>query len=154
MTEKEARKEKLGSAQRWNVVIAIALILVVTLFGWGKDEMPVTYQFGEAGMTVTGPEDAPFAVELSYKDIISVSEAGELDTGDNLTGVCTDKCWFGTWKNEAYGEYTLCALPSVSQYIVLETTDGVVVCNYQSADATRSLYTALVEWLEEKQQEG
>lgn len=49
------------------------------------------------------------------------------------------------------GEYTLCASPSVSDYIVLQTADGILVFNYESVDMTQHVCTALAELIAEQQ---
>lgn len=154
MMERKPRREKLGSAQRRDIILAVLIIIAFTIFYSFHNVVPVTLEVGEESMTLTGPKDAPFAVEIAYRDILSVTQTDALDIGTNLSGLNTDQCWFGVWRNSAYGEYTLCASPSVPRYIVLETENGVIVCNYNNEDATQNLYTALVDWLAEKQEGG
>lgn len=154
MAEQEQRKKKLGAAQRRDIILAAAVILTVIIIQWINRTDPILFQFGDNSMTITCPADTALSVELSYRNILSVTETDTLDPGTNLSGVSTDKCWFGVWQNSAYGQYTLCATPSVSRFIVLETAEGFVVCNYESDDSTQGLYKGLVELLEAKRQEG
>lgn len=145
------RPRKWNSAQWRNWIFILILIVCVTVFYGMKGSETVNFAFEEDGVTLTGPKDAPFSVTIDYDDISSVSEITELDAGDKLTGVDTDRCRFGTWKNETWGEYTLCIIPKCADYIVFETADGVVVCNYENEDSTQHLYTAILELLETKQ---
>lgn len=136
---------------RREFIIFIAIVVGFSLFSLRNRDSWITLNFGDDSMTLTGPDDAPFVVEISYQDILSVQKVTSLDLGENLTGIDTEKCLFGTWKNDSYGEYTLCASPSVSDYIVLETDCGITVFNYESEDMTEHLYTALAELIDEQQ---
>lgn len=147
------RPSKMSAAQRRNGrnVLIIAIILVgVTAFSLFHGGEAMELGFEDDKMTITDPEGAPFVVTISYRDIRSVSErspADALELGACQEGLDTSRCRFGTWSNDAYGDYTLCASPRVSSYIVLETAPGVVVFNYESDDSTHHLYLALVDLL-------
>ena len=141
---------RMNSSQKRNIVFVLLVLVIFSFFYWRSHVEPVTWTFDENSVTLAAP-DGKLSTVIAYQDIHSVSEVAGLDVGTNLTGICTDQCWFGTWRNDAYGEYTLCASPAVSDYIVLYTTNGIVVCNYESADATSHLYTALLELLDAKQ---
>lgn len=56
----------------------------------------------------------------------------------------------GKWENEAYGVYSLYAWAKVSDCIVLETSGGYILCNFESNDATAHLCTAIQELLANK----
>lgn len=142
---------KMSSAQKRNIVAGLLVLVIFSFFYWRSHIEPVVWKFDESCMTLTAP-DGELSVTVAYQDINLVSEITELDAGTNLTGICTDQCWFGTWQNDMYGDYTLCASPLFAGYIVLDTKNGVIVCNYESADATAHLYTALLELLETKQE--
>lgn len=146
----QTKADRSSSKSRMNFLFTIVILVVFSFYYFSNHVVPVTFQYEEDRMILTGPSGAPFSVELKYEEILSVSEITELETGTNLSGINTEQCWFGTWENDCYGTYTLCASPSFSDYIVLETADGVVVCNYESADATQHMYTALLELLEAK----
>lgn len=141
---------RMSAAQRRNI-LAIAIIFVgVTAFSLFRGAKPMQLAFLDDEMTITGPENAPFVVTIPYQDIRSVSEwdsADSLEPGFCREGLDTSRCRFGTWCNDAFGDYTLCASPGISNYIVLETADGVVAFNYESADSTHHLYLALADLL-------
>lgn len=139
---------KMSVSQRRDLIVAIFILAAVTIFACFQQADGIGLQFGDDGIILTGPEEAEFTVEVKYADILSISEADGMDVGTNLSGICTKQCWYGRWRNDTFGEYTLCAQPFIGRYIVLETTKGVVVCNYESKDTTRGLYTALLGELE------
>lgn len=130
------------------VLCTAAVVIVFCILEYVFNVAAVTYDYGESGVTLTGPSDAPFSVTVRYEDISSVSEITELEIGTNLSGMNADDCWFGIWQNQTYGEYTLCAYPKTSSYVVLETADGTIVCNGKNVDATRNVYLTLLEKLE------
>lgn len=148
MSEEMPRKR---GAQWRNLIFLLIVLVVFGGFRIFNHVEPVTLQFEDDYMTLTGPEGAPFVVTVQYQEIHSISEITELDLGTYLTGLNTEKCWFGTWHNDAYGDYTLCASPAFSDYIVLETANGVIVFNYESADATQHFYPAMQELLDSYQ---
>lgn len=141
---------KMNTAQRRNILFIAIIFLGVTAFSLFRGGEPMELAFNDDEMTITGPDGAPFAVTIPYQDIQSVFESdplNALELGVRLEGLDTDRCRFGTWHNDAYGDYTLCASPRVSNYIVLETAGGVVAFNYENADSTHHLYLALVDLL-------
>ena len=140
--------------QRLNIAVIIIIFAGVTIYTLFHPSTAFGLAFGDDSMTITGPDGAPFAVTVSYEDILSVSQTDSLEIGTRLEGLSTDSCRFGTWENESYGSYTLCAVPSISNYIVLETREGMVAFNYESADTTSRLYAALLDLLEDHGQEA
>lgn len=144
------RPSKMSTAQRRNVLIVAIIFVGVTAFSLFRGGKPMELAFNDDEMTITGPDGAPFVVTIPYQDIQSVSESGTLELGIQLEGLDTGRCRFGTWRNDAYGDYTLCASPRISSYIVLETADGVVAFNYESADSTHHLYLAFVDLLRDR----
>ena len=141
---------KYSTAQRWNIAVALIIFILVTAFYLFRSAEPMKLGFEEDHMTITGPSGAPFVVTVDYQDILSVSEADTLDPGVRLEGLDTERCRFGSWQNDAYGNYTLCVSPAFPNHIVLETVNGIVAFNYESADSTQHLYSALVEMLRER----
>lgn len=138
---------KMSAAQRRSLLIAAVIFVGVTAFSLFRSGEPMELAFRDDEMTITGPEGAPFAVAIPYQDIRSVSESKAPDPGVCLEGLDTERCRFGVWRNDAYGDYTLCASPHISSYIVLKTADGVVAFNYENDDSTHHLYLALVDLL-------
>ncbi len=141
------RPSSFTTAQRRNIIIIAIIFVGVTALSLFRNTNPMELDFGDDHMTITGPESAPFTVTVQYQDILSVSEADIPDPGICLEGLDTQRCRFGFWQNDTYGEYTLCDSPAFQDHIVLETADGIVAFNYESDDSTHHLCQALVELL-------
>lgn len=144
------KPQGVWSAHRREIIAALVVIVLFTMFAgqWKPDGME--FDFGETQMTITGPEGAPAPVTLAYTDICAISLRSNLELGSREEGLDNSSCRFGTWRNEEFGRYTLCAGPELPEYIVLETKQGYVAFNYQDTDATAHLHKALVELLESK----
>lgn len=146
------RASNVRSQKTHRAFLTIIVVVVFCVFDFiSKQSASIAYTYGESALTISGPSDAPSPVEVEYEDIRSVSEITELDAGTNLDGLCTDQCWFGTWQNEAYGDYTLCAYPNASGYVVLETAEGIIICSDENASKTQKIYTTLQDKLESGQ---
>lgn len=140
--------DNIRSHKTRRALLTIIVVVGFCVFDFFSKGSSIAYTYGENALTIAGPSDTSASVTVEYEDILSVSEVTELDPGTNLSGVCTDQLWFGSWQNQAYGEYLLCAYPNVSDYVVLETADGIVVCNDKSAAKTQKIHTSLLEHLE------
>ena len=84
--------------------------------------------------------------DISYKDILSVTETPALDPGRYVSGKQTKDYRFGVWKNDEFGEYKLCSYVGVERYIVVKTTTTSFVFNLESVDATDSFYKAFLNY--------
>ena len=146
----EQGPRSVWSTHRRELAAALILIVLFTLFTGYRKEQGVELQFGESQMTITGPGGAPAPIVLDYADIRAISQCTGLEIGTYESGLDTASCRFGTWRSNELGRYTLCAIPAVSEYMVLETAQGTVVFNYEDDDATVHLYPALVELLGSK----
>ena len=146
----EQKPRSIWSTYRREIVVALIIIVLFTLFAGRGRQQGVEFQFEESQMTIIGPSGAPEPVVVDYADIRSISHCTGLELGDCESGLDTASCRFGTWRSDELGRYALCALPSVSEYVVLETAQRTVVFNYEDDDATAHLYTALLELLESK----
>ena len=145
-------KRILSNAQVRNLLLLVIVIAVFCVFQMGRGSGVHSLQFDNENksMMLIAP-GGKTSVAIKYEDIKSVSEAASLDLGTCIDGIDTKKCRFGTWSNDAYGEYTLCISPKIKDYIVLETVHGIVVLNFESKDSTQHLYPALLDLLETHQ---
>ena len=132
------------------IIVALVIIFLFTVWMGSARNSGVEFQFGEEQMSILGPSGAPGPVVVDYTDILALYQRSGLELGSGESGLDTNKCRFGSWNNTEFGDYTLCAVPAASEYIVMETVQGTVVFNYQDDDATLHLYTALLELLESK----
>ena len=141
--------------QRRNIIFAVAIIVIVAIYYFFNNAgTPVLIQFDENSMTWVHPTDSSISMEIMYQDILSIDEASDVDVGQMVSGSKDDQFWFGIWENEKYGQYTLCASPQSSRYIVLNTVNGIVVFNYGDSATTQELYKALTELLKKENISG
>lgn len=150
MSLQSSQKQNAGKFR--NIVFVLILLIGFTVYQMNRNSNPVTYQFASSSVTLTGPDNAPAPVTVSYDTILSVYEITELELGECLSGMNNKTCQFGTWENDTFGTYTLCAYTPVTEYMVIQTTGGTVVCNFESADATQHMYTAFLDLLNAKEE--
>ena len=62
------------------------------------------------------------------------------------------RLYYGTFHNDVYGTYALCAVPSIRSAIEIRTKNGIILFNYESEKVTAALSTSLTEFVSEKQQ--
>jgi hypothetical protein len=139
----------LKKSQRINFIFIIIVLVIFTIYFRNTHTTAVTFDIGDTSITLEGPSGAPDPVTVPFSDILSISYLTEFDPGENVDGLSNSRCYFGTFQNDAYGTYTLCAYPKVKEYILMNTTDGVIVFNYDSTDSTGSFYTAFKDYLEQ-----
>lgn len=127
--------------------LVISVLLIAVLFGlfWKQNANSVSIQFQDDSMTLSAPESDAFTIDIAYGDISSMELVQDLDLGSCVDGTEEELRKNGMWENTAFGQYYLCIYTNIPQYIVLHTTDGVVVFNYESEDTTKKLYEAFVD---------
>lgn len=149
-TEEEknsVEKKKYASTKTRNrsVGFVAALLLVIgVLLVTGHIQVTVE----QDRVLIAGSYWPDRQVELA--DIQSLSYREEFKTGSRTGGLGTFKLSEGTFRNEEFGSYTLYAYNSCGEYIVLETSDRVVVVNGKTPEETRKLYEKIEQALNGK----
>lgn len=138
------------SGQIRNIIFIVILLAAATVYYFVHPSEPQGLSFGDEAMTVAAEGEPPYTIEVRYDDIEDLEQAKDLDLGQCLEGGETKRCRYGLWENDAFGQYRLCVWTGLTQYVVLDTAEGTVVCNYESDEATGSLYDALVKFLAER----
>jgi len=110
--------------------------LVVSLVG----DLSVSVRFGkDDAITLTGPGRS--SVSVLYSDIDSIELIPLPAPGEKAGGGSSRSWYWGTWKNEKYGEYSLFASKKSSKGILIRTSDGnVVIFNQESDSDTENTY--------------
>ena len=80
------------------------------------------------------------------------SNQSRLSTTTKVSGVQNRRLYYGTFHNDVYGTYALCAVPSIPSAIEIRTKNGIILFNYESEKVTAALSTSLTEFVSEKQQ--
>lgn len=148
------KKQKPGTNTLNNLIIIAILLIGYSVYYFTMHKTPIQYDFTDTSVTIYGRNPVAFATELPYEDILSVELASEFDPGTCIQGTEDKYILYGKWENESLGEYTLYAWASVTEYIILDTAEhGIIVCNYESNDATMHLAPALQELLDSKKED-
>ena len=137
------------SARAKNTIFMI-LVLVVFLIGtWVLGGTDTTPDFGDDALTVSGPQKFSFTVD--YDQIADLELVELTDPGALISGGENRSYYWGSWENDAWGAYTLCAAKKIDTAILLTTRDGeYLVFNYQDGDTTQSMLQMFRELLEHR----
>lgn len=145
----EDRRNRYGFYRR-NIIFALLVIAVFSVWYFTHRSETVSFDFQEDFFTVTGVNAETFQLRIPYETVSGMRLESGLDLGETEEGSNTGHCLYGRWKSGELGEYRLCVCSGVDEYIVLETDQGTVVCNYENEKDTRDLYTAMEDLLEER----
>lgn len=130
--------------------VCVLVAILVYLFSTRKEEINIAINDDSMSLSYSSGD----SFDISYKDILSVTEIQDLDLGKFVSGIETKHYKFGVWDNNEYGEYNLSIYANVLPYIMVETSNGIFILNLESEDATDSFYKAFVELLQTKRTEG
>lgn len=123
---------------------AIFMMVGIVLFT-GKIEITID----DNNMVIDGSYWADYNVTLSSID--SISNAETLDVGRRTNGLGSFKLLEGHFKNNEFGDYILYVYLKCDSYIVLDTSDGIVVINAVTPQETESLYKVLESAVSQRQ---
>jgi hypothetical protein len=134
--------------QKITRLFGICLLIGVIVYFLTKDVERISVSVQDDHLSLS--YSAGDSMTVRYEDILLVKEGQDLDLGRYVSGTETDKYRFGVWENEGFGNYSLCVYTDVAHYIAVETSNGMVIFNLESDDATDSFYEAFQEMLESK----
>ena len=82
--------------------------------------------------------------ELPLSEIQAVTYREDFETGSKSMGVNSLQLNEGTFQNKEFGEYTIYSYARCKDFVVMETTDGVLVINGKTPEETRTLYEKIL----------
>ena len=82
--------------------------------------------------------------ELLLSEIQAVTYREDFETGSKRMGVNSLQLNEGTFQNKEFGEYTIYSYARCKDFVVMETTDGVLVINGKTPEETRTLYEKIL----------
>ena len=125
-------------------------VLIVVLFFFLRGDNSIVLELQEDdAITVDGPQGTFFSVP--YEDLQSITLLDSFDRGECIDGGIKYKNAYGTWRCDAYGEYTLMIRTRVDTYIALTDKSGrTLVFNYESGEVTENLYELILSLLEQR----
>lgn len=129
-----------------NLIWLVVILAAFTIYSFASGGTSTYLSFEGDAITVTAPESYTHAV--NYDDIADVSLVDEFDAGTAVSGSENRRYYWGTWENNVWGEYTLCASKKIDNALVITTTSGDhLVVNYESESTTASLLELVNELL-------
>lgn len=140
--QKENKESKRKVWLSW--VVWILIILILSRFMSG--EQKVSAAVAEDGLSFK--TESGYASELKWDEISAIELQENFAWGTLVEGTDNSKEKSGTWRSDALGEYELIANAKVADCIVCFLDSGrIMVFNFESAESTESLFTAIQEKL-------
>lgn len=129
-----------------NIIWLVVVLVAFTIFSTVRGGTSTHFDFGEDKLTVNAPENYTYVV--NYDKIDSIEYVDQFDPGTVVSGNETRKYQWGTWKNELWGEYTLCVSKRIDNALLIYHSDGeLLVLNYESNETTETLLELFNELL-------
>lgn len=125
------------------VLFVVGVYLITKYVG----DFSTSVQFGRTdSVTISGPEKT--SVTVRYSDIESLELITVTDPGEVTDGGSGRRYYWGTWKNDAYGEYTMFVTKKASKAILIRTVSGkIIVFNQDDDVTTENMYSMFTELL-------
>lgn len=128
----------------------LALIIVLAAAIQARAKTSFGFDFQEQRMVISGPAKT-VPISVSYQSIRSVTLLDSYNTGIEISGISEDGLNYGRYRNDIYGEYSLCVVPSIPVAIEIRTDSDVIVFNYESMEITAALTRSLEDFISQKQ---
>jgi hypothetical protein len=128
-------------------LLVLGLMIYGLIHGFSPKSGGIEIDTGGDSMIISGP-DRSIVYRIKYGDIASMTLADSFERGQCVSGAGTKTYSYGTWTNDKFGDYSLCIQNKVRHCIIVETSYGVTVFNFESNNATDSFYTALIKLLQ------
>ncbi len=125
------------------ILVLVLLIMAANAFGFFKRDA-VSVKIEDDVFTVSYGEEP--LIRFGKEEVLSAEYLDGLDPGSAVRDLSEGNYLAGEWKNEAWGNYTLCVRQGVETFILLRTEDAVYVFNYVDEDTTEGICNALAAW--------
>ena len=137
----------MNSKQK-NLALVVLILVLVLFYIFSGGSVGISLDFGESELTLSASD---YDWLIPYEEIDSLALTDLPEPGTVIDGSETRTLCCGTWKNETYGEYTLCADPGIGKCIVIRMKTGdVYVINYENSDSTAQLHQMFTDLLRSK----
>ena len=130
-----------------HMLFAVGIMAIMLLFASYQSNNVVEVTFYEESVYVKAKRDM---MDVHYADIQSAELTAMAPSGDEVqSSFDDDTVRTGTWKNEAWGEYTACIDPDTGNCILLKIADGRTLVFSRKDDATtEELFSTLQTYLD------
>lgn len=124
------------------ILFLAAFTILSRLFGGAG----ITLDFDQDALTIGGPKK--FSIVVEYDSIDSLELVELTDAGTLISGGENRSYFWGTWENDTWGQYTLCAAKKVDTAILITTQDHeLIVFDDYSNDTTAEMFQMFTELL-------
>ena len=131
-----------------HILFAAALLLIMMLFAIRQSNNMVKVYFEDTQLEIVSSK---YTMTVGYDEILSAELVTAPDPGEKRDEDAWDDDLIrtGNWKNEAWGEYCVCADLDPTNCIVLHLDDGSTYVFSRKSNATnQELYEKLQEHLQ------
>lgn len=118
-------------------VIFLAVFYAVTAI---VGDFSTSVKFGQnEAVTISGPRKT--SVTVDYQDIDNIKLVAAGDPGEVVDGGSSRSYYWGTWKNDEYGEYQIFVTKKSSIAILIQTKSGdLILFNQPDDNTTRNTF--------------
>lgn len=131
-----------------NMFLTLLIPVLILLYIFFGGSVGISLDFGENELTISASD---YDWVIPYDEIESLELTDLPELGTVINGINNRTLCCGTWENETFGEYTLCADPRIETCIVIRMkSGGVYVLNYENSDSTKQLHQMFTDLLRSK----
>lgn len=130
-----------------NTFLTLLIPILILLYIFFGGSVGISLDFGEDALVISAEKQD---WNIPYEQIISLELTDAEDFGTLLNGTEKRTLHYGTYGNDPWGQYNLCIDPRIKTCIVIETTNGFFVLNYENEESTQQLYIMFTELLASK----
>ena len=126
----------------------LLIIAAFTLFYFFRGDYSLNPSFTGGVFTLDGPQGLTYTAK--FEDVAALKYINDMEPGETLSGGSRYGYRYGTYRNEPLGDYMLCSMSKLNDYIVVTDRDGnTLAFTADNAEATKNLYDAFLELLNE-----
>ena len=130
-----------------NTFLTLLIPLLILLYIFFGGSVGISLDFGEDALAISAEKQD---WNIPYDRIISLGLADVENFGTLLNGTEKRALHYGSYENDVWGQYNLCIDPRIETCIVIETSNGFFVLNYENEESTQQLYIMFSELLASK----
>lgn len=145
-TEQQKAMDAAKRSRKLNFIFLVGIIVIFLIYSLFFQKPNIEAAMDDQAFGLVTLNDETIAFYLTEVQSVELGDdLSAFDKGDFQAGTEESTCCSGTYRNDAYGEYELHVNLKVEPYIILHYTDGVLVFNNPTADATTQMYTSLLD---------
>ena len=130
-----------------NTFLTLLIPILILLYIFFGGSVGISLDFGEDALAISAEQQD---WSIPYDQIISLELAEVKEFDARLEGNEKRALYYGSYENDSWGQYTLCVDPRINSCIIIETTNGFFVLNYENEESTQQLYIMFTQLLASK----